>query len=413
MIRTRALVLAGIATVGLSPAGCGKSGNYNKSAKNPSKPAVAAPQHGPDTGASALRADLAALLTDHVYLAGVAIETGLTSSLHSAAFKAAADTLDKNSVALSKAIGSIYGTSAARKFLTIWRAHIGFFIDYTKAKAAGDAQAAQAAVRRLDGYRQAFGAFMASVDPNLAKDAVAEELKPHVASVLATIDAAVAKSPATVETLHMAADHMPGTAKFLAAGIAKQLPDKFTGLATGPSADLRSTLTSLLEDHVYLAGVAVATGAAAGMGSPAFQAAAGALDENSVALSQAFGSVYGDKGAKQFLALWRKHIGFFVDYAKAESRHNAQGARAALANLDGYRRAFGTFIASANPNLPKEAVADALKPHIETLAAAIRAAVKKSPTTFERLQAAAAHMRVTADILAVGIVKQFPDRFAA
>jgi hypothetical protein len=121
----------------------------------------------------------------------------------------------------------VYGAPAGKQFLALWRAHIGFFVDYAKAKAAGNAKAAQAAKRRLDGYRQDFGAFIASANPNLPKQAVAAELKPHVQSLLAVIDAAVAKSPSTFDKLHVAADHMPMTADILAAGIAKQFPDKF------------------------------------------------------------------------------------------------------------------------------------------------------------------------------------------
>ena len=37
------------------------------------------------------------------------------------------------------------------------------------------------------------------------------------------------------------------------------------------------------------------------------------LDANSVALAKTLGSVYPD-AEKPFLASWRQHIGFFVDY---------------------------------------------------------------------------------------------------
>jgi hypothetical protein len=408
--RFRAVALALVAGLSIAAAGCGDSNDSTTAASPPAMPhdAMAA-----DSGASTLRAALTGLLTDHVYLAGIAINTGITSGLDSGAFKAAAGTLDKNSVALSKAIESVYGADAGTQFLALWRAHIGFFVDYTKAKASGDTAGATAARKKLDGYRQDFGAFIASANPNLPKAAVAAELKPHVTSVIAVIDAAVAKSPTTFDKLEVAARHMPMTAKVLAGGIAKQFPTKFSGSVDAGASELRATLTALLESHVYLAGVAVATGVASGLDSAAFKAAAGTLDKNSIDLSKAIESVYGAPAGKQFLALWRAHIGFFVEYTKAQATRNAAGSRKALAKLDGYRNDFGAFIASANPNLPKQAVADELKPHIATLAAAIRAAVKKSPKTFDRLAQAAAHMPMTADILAGGIAKQFPTRFPA
>ena len=50
--------------------------------------------------------------------------------------------------------------------------------------------------------------------------AVADELKPHVASLFAAIDDVVAGSPKTFADLSTAAGHMPGTAAILAGGIA-------------------------------------------------------------------------------------------------------------------------------------------------------------------------------------------------
>lgn len=81
----------------------------------------------------------------------------------------------------------------------------------------------------LDGYRADFGAFLASANPNLTKDAVAQELIPHVQSLFDAIDAAVAKSTDVYPKLMTAASHMPMTADILAGAIAKQFPDKFPG----------------------------------------------------------------------------------------------------------------------------------------------------------------------------------------
>ncbi len=412
----RASALAAIAAAGLSLAACGDDDpSPNAEAAPPATTAASGMDHssgGAADTASDLRAGLTGLLTDHVYLAGIAVSTGVGSGLDSGAFKAAAGTLDKNSVGLSEAIGSVYGDAAGKQFLELWRAHIGFFVDYTKAKAGKDAEAAAAARTKLDGYREDFGAFIASANPNLPKAAVAEDLEPHVETVIDAIDAVVAKYPTAFEKLRVAAGHMPMTAAVLAGGIAKQFPEKFTGDADASGAELRAGLTALLTEHVDLAGIAVVTGVGSGLDSEAFTAAAGTLDKNSVALSEAIGSVYGDAAGEQFLALWRTHIDFFVDYAKAQAGGDDKASRAALAKLDGYRSDFGAFIASANPNLPKEAVAAELEPHVETLAAAIRAAAKKSPKTFDRLQAAAAHMPMTAEVLAGGIAKQFPDKFS-
>jgi hypothetical protein len=411
------LAVTAVAGAGLFAAGCGddedKSAAPAAAAATQADSGAAKGKPSSETGASSLRATLTGLLEDHVYLAGIAVNTGLGEGLDSGAFKAAAGTLDKNSVALSKAIGGVYGDAAGDQFLALWRKHIGFFVNYAKGKATKDSALSEKALKDLDGYRTDFGAFISSANPNLPADAVAEELKPHIETLAAAIDAAASKSTTVFTKLQKAAAHMPMTAKILAGGIAKQYPDKFDGSADAGGSELRSGLTGLLTDHVYLASIAVDTGVKAGLTSKPFKAAAGALDDNSVALSKAIDSVYGDAAGEQFLALWRKHIGFFVDYAKGKATKDNALAAKALKDLDGYRADFGAFIASANPNLPQDAVAAELKPHVETLAAAIRADVAGSPKTFDRIAEAASHMPMTAKTLAGGITKQFPDKFPA
>lgn len=184
--------------------------------------------------------------------------------------------------------------------------------------------------------------------------------------------------------------------------------------ASSPAADLRAALTALLQEHVYLAGIAVVMGVQAGgnLEDPTFQAAAAALDQNSQDLAAAIGSVYGQEAADAFLPLWRKHIEFFVNYTLAKATGDEAAAQQAVADLDQYRADFGAFLASANPNLPAEAVAEELVPHVQTVLATIDAVIAGDGTAFAELKEAAAHMPHTAEVLAGAIVAQFPDRFA-
>jgi methylmalonyl-CoA mutase cobalamin-binding subunit len=357
------------------------------------------------TGAASLRSLLTAQLQEHVYLAGIAVYAAVNTP---DAFEAAAGALDQNSQDLAASIASVYGDDAGAAFLALWRTHIGFFVDYTTARAAGD-EAAQAAAREgLDAYREDFGAFLESANPNLPKEAVAEELIPHVSSVFAAIDAVVDGSADGFDLLAAAAGHMPMTAAVLAAGIAAQFPDAFDGDVDSPASGLRSLLTAQLQEHVYLAGIAVY----AAVNTPdAFEAAAGALDQNSQDLAASIASVYGDDAGAAFLALWRTHIGFFVDYTTARAAGDEAAQAAAREGLDAYREDFGAFLESANPNLPKEAVAEELIPHVSSVFAAIDAVVDGSADGFDLLAAAAGHMPMTAAVLAAGIAAQFPDAF--
>lgn len=358
-----------------------------------------------ETGAADLHAGLTHLLQEHVYLAANATNAALTGG----DFDGAAGALDENSVALSEAIGSIYGSDAGGAFLELWRTHIGFFVDYTQARAAGDDAAAQAAVTALEGYGQDFGAFIESANPNLPADAVAEELGPHVATLTTAIDAQVAGSPDQWALLREAASHMPHTAAILAGGIVTQMPDTFDGSIDAGGAELRAGLTALLNEHVYLA--TFATGEAIRGGD--FEGAAAGLDANSVALSEAIGSVYGDEAAGAFLELWRTHIGFFVEYTQARAVGDDAAADVAAAELDSYRTDFGAFLASANENFDVETVAADLVPHVESVFAVIDAQVAGDVAQWTLMREAAGHMPHTALMLASGIEAQSPDQFAA
>ncbi len=402
---------------GLVVAGCGDDDSDDAApaaqTDTGSDDAAAGADLGTDSGAAELRSTLTAGLSEHVYLASIAISQGLGNGLDSPQFTAAADTLDQNSVALSEAIGSVYGPEAGEAFLPLWRKHIGFFVDYAKAKAEKDDAAAKEAQDALNGYRTDFGAFIEGANPNLPAEAVAEELIPHVESVFAVVRAAATGSDKVYERIVEAAGHMPGTAKVLAGGIVQQFPDKFSGSADAGAAELRALLTDQLIGHEYLAGIAVVTGVSEGLDSKPFEAAAGALDTNSVALSESIASVYGEEAGEAFLPLWRKHIGFFVDYAAAKATDDEAKAETAREGLNGYRTDFGAFLEGANPNLPADAVAEALIPHVDGTFAAIDAVVAGDAEAFDLLREAAGHMPMLANTLAGGIAKQFPDKFPA
>ncbi len=178
------------------------------------------------------------------------------------------------------------------------------------------------------------------------------------------------------------------------------------------AAGLRATLNTLFQEHVYLA--AAATGAALGGREDEFKAAAGALDANSVAIGQAIGSVYGGDAEKAFLPLWRRHIGFAVDYTVGVATRDTTKADKAVNDLVGYAQDFGAFLSSANPNLPKAVVAELVKHHVVTLKSVIDAQAAKDPAkAYMAIRTAAAHMHMIADPLADAIVKQFPEKFSS
>jgi hypothetical protein len=184
-----------------------------------------------------------------------------------------------------------------------------------------------------------------------------------------------------------------------------------TSVHAQSAADLRVALNTTLAEHVWLA--AATTEAALGGRGGEFKDAAGALDANSVALSKAIGSVYGADAGTAFLALWRKHIGFFVDYTNGVARKDKAMQDKAVKDLIGYADDFGAFLSSANPNLPKDVVAGLVRDHVVGLKAVVDAQANKEwAAAYGKLREAAAHMQMIADPLAGAISKQFPDKFA-
>jgi hypothetical protein len=213
----------GLATV-LALTGCSMGSTAGGSAGMESPSTPMAHEMTTDTvnsDGAALRATLTALLADHVYLAGAAINQALADGGDLTAPKTAAAVaaLDENSVEVSQAVGSVY-PDAEQPFLDSWRSHIPFFVDYTLGKVTGDQAKVDAATTGLQDYAVSFGELIHSVVPELPAEAVQGELEMHATTLLAAIDANVAGDPAYYDLLKDAAAHMPMTAQALAGGIA-------------------------------------------------------------------------------------------------------------------------------------------------------------------------------------------------
>lgn len=176
------------------------------------------------------------------------------------------------------------------------------------------------------------------------------------------------------------------------------------------AADLRATLNNLESEHVDLASAATRAGFD---GDPSFEAAAGALSKNTDDISAAIASVYGDEAGEQFKEIWASHIGFFVDYTVAAKGGDQEGMDKAVQNLNGYVEAISTFLSEANPNLPKEAVAQLVSEHVGLLKEAVDKHGAGDYTGSYDAQARARTQITTeiADTLSGAIVKQYPEKF--
>jgi hypothetical protein len=362
--------------------------------------------------AADLRVTLDTLLGEHALLAIAASQKGLDGDPD---FEAAAAALDANSVEVSEAIGSVYGDEAAQQFLdgpSLWRDHIGFFVDYTVALAQKDKAAQQEAVDNLTGYTGAFSGFLAQAT-GLPQPALQEGLATHIGHLKGQIDAYAKKDYAEAYDLTRDAyAHMYETGDTLAGAIGEQSPDQFPlEPATTSAVDLRVTLDRLFGEHAVLAMLATQKGLS---GDPDFEAIAGALDRNAVDISEAIGSIYGDEAAKTFLdapSHWRDHIGFFVDYTVALAQKDKAAQQEAVDNLTGYTGAFSGFLAQAT-GLPQDALQEGLTMHITQLKGALDAyAAGDYDQAYTLFREAYKHMVATGDTLAAAMAQQNPDMF--
>ena len=210
------LIAVVAASVGVISATAGTSSSDTAAAR------PASSQGSNASPAADLRVALDKLLGEHAVLAMNATNHGVTGAK---SFPAAANSLDRNSVELSKAIASIYGKNAGGVFLNgkfQWRDHIKFFVDYTVALAKKDKAGQAKAVANLKRYTKEHGAFLAKAT-GLPTLAVQNDLLGHVLELKNQLDAyASGKHGKAAGFYRQAYSHMFATGDLLSGAIAKQ-----------------------------------------------------------------------------------------------------------------------------------------------------------------------------------------------
>ena len=184
-------------------------------------------EDNPATGTKAadLRVTLNQVMRQHVALASVALKN-LASDAPGA--EASVKALDNNSVEIAGAVGAYYGEEAQADFLKLWRAHIGFFVDYTNAAVEGDEEAMDKAKADIEGYTEDASTFFAEANPNINKQELKERLQTHGNQVFAIIDAYAAKDYQEAFTKEEEAyNHIGMAADNLANAIVMQYPEQF------------------------------------------------------------------------------------------------------------------------------------------------------------------------------------------
>jgi hypothetical protein len=179
------------------------------------------------TPAAELRSTLNATLREHVSLAASATNAALHS--RNEEFAAAAAALDGNSLDLAKIIGTAYGATAEEAFLSGWRRHIGFFVDYTNGVATKDEAKRAKAVADLQQYAADVAKLFHAAN-GLPEAQLVQIVSGHIGSLTAVIDAQAAGDDTRAYVLmREAADHMRHFSDPLAEATVQKFPEKFKG----------------------------------------------------------------------------------------------------------------------------------------------------------------------------------------
>lgn len=177
------------------------------------------------TPADDLRVNMNGLLKEHVDLGLIALRSAYDGDSDKDAAVAA---LDQNSQELAATVGSVYGDEAETQFLELWRAHIGYFVDYTVGLKTNNQTKMDQADENLEGYAENAGIFFSEANPNIPKSAVVNLAEEHKTLVIASMEAYDAGNyEKAYEKEREANKQVSKIADALSGGIIKQFPDKF------------------------------------------------------------------------------------------------------------------------------------------------------------------------------------------
>jgi hypothetical protein len=361
-----------------------------------------------ETAAGQLRVTLDRLLSEHAFLTVQAMHAGVTDD---DLFAAAAGALEANTAELEEAVAGIYGEEAGRSFGDLWRAHIGYVVDYTRAHRADDEAAKERAQEGLESFQEDFTAFLSGANPELSEEGLRSLVEDHLGQLEQVAHLHGGDYAAAYESARHAHQHMFALGDGLSEAIATQFPETFTGrgFAFGPAMDLRLALDQLLGEHAFLAAEVMRMAVA---GSDAETAAADALAANGASIGAAIADIYGAEAAAQFADVWEQHNGHYVDYVRATEGGDDAAIARARAGLEDFSDEVADFFVAATDLSDGDAVRAGLRTHTEHLVEQVDAYASGDYTSaFAVARDAYRHMGGISDVLATGIANQFPERF--
>jgi len=321
---------------------------------------AAAPAAAPAASEQALR--LQALLGQHSILAADFMRGRIRGDED---FAQAADAaLGKNTDAMNRLIGGLFGEAAAKRFAQLWAEHVVELFTYARGLAdQDDAVRAGAREKLIQDEKDLASFFVGASAGRLTTDAANGAMAMHVDQLLTQADAYAAGDYPKANRLHREAyQHTYDLGATVAGAL---LPPKDAAALQAPTWRLRSQLGKLLAEHVVL--VEDVTRAAA-TDSPDFPAAGQLVNGNTRDLATAMDSLFGTAAAKDFQTLWANHVDQLVAYAAAATAQDSARRDQARANLRDFESKMATFLEKATgKRLTSAALATALLSHDQML----------------------------------------------
>ena len=172
---------------------------------------------------------------------------------------------------------------------------------------------------------------------------------------------------------------------------------------------LKAALRRLWSDHVIWTRQYVV--AAVG-GTPDAEAAAGRLLKNQEDIGGAIVPFYGADAGQALTGLLKQHIMIAVDLIEAAKAGDGERFKVEDANWTKNAEDIADLLSGANPNWPKKDVVDLLGLHLSLTKQEVVARLQKDwAADVEAFDQIFTEIMTVADVLADGIIKQFPDRF--
>lgn len=181
------------------------------------------------------------------------------------------------------------------------------------------------------------------------------------------------------------------------------------GAGVSAATALRQDMRKLWTDHVVWTRAYIVAAAA---DQPDAQSAAGRLMKNQEDIGAAVAAYYGKAAGDQLTTLLKEHITIAVDIIKFAKAGDKAAQQQADAKWKKNGDEIAGFLAKANPNWPRAALADMMTRHLTTTTDEVVARLTKNwAADVKAYDTVYEHILMMSDALADGIIKQFPAKF--